>query len=351
MFQSIIGHLLLALDGEVSRYEPVDPLGTTCCVNVMFVVILCFLLLLTSRSGETMSRSLDVTTGGASLVGIERMIDARQLASAREQLKAEVAAHGETYQTHFLEARIQFGERRYEESLKQLERSFALHRQDARVYLLAGMNWVILERLDLARPFFETAVQLAPEDAMMHYHLGRYYYTAQRFAQAEQAFRAALKRNPESVRARDNLGLALEAQSKTEEAVAAYRKAIELAEAQKLNIEWPWLNLAKLLLDKNRFEESLALLEPALRMNPQSAEVFYVQGKVLQKLGRYAEAVAALQHSIRNDAKFSESHYLLGRLYLKQGRKLEAQREMEIFQELRRTSQKKAGVMASRMEP
>ena len=285
------------------------------------------------------------------LQAIGRLIDEGKLAAARDQLQEEVIARGENYQTLFLQARILFGEKRYEESLKQLERSFALHRKDARVYLLAGMNWVILERLDLARPFFEAAAQLAPTDGVMQYHLGRYYYSAQRFAQAEQAFRAALKLSPDSVKAYDNLALALEAQRKTEEAETYYRKAIELAETQKLVAEWPWLNLAKLLVEKGRHEESLALLESAQRMNARSAEVFYVRGKVLQKLGREAEAEVALQRSVQNDAKFPDSHYLLGRIYLKQGRKREAQREMAIFEELKQTSRKKSGAMASGSKP
>jgi tetratricopeptide (TPR) repeat protein len=287
------------------------------------------------------------TTSQRPLQTIGRLIDEGKLAAARHQLQKELTVRGENYQTLFLQARILFGEKRYEESLKQLERSFALHRKDPRVYLLAGMNWVILERLDYARPFFVEAARLAPADGTMQYHLGRYYYSAQRFAQAEQAFRAGLKLNPDSVKGYDNLALALEAQRKTDEAEAAYRKAIELAEAQKLATEWPWLNLAKLLVEKGRHEESLALIESAQRMNPQSAEVFYVRGKVLQKLGREAEAEAALQRSLQNDAKFPDSHYLLGRIYLKQGRKLESQREIEIFQGLKESSRTKAGGMAS----
>ena len=89
------------------------------------------------------------------------------------------------------------------------------------------------------------------------------------------------------------------------------------------------------------------MLESAQRMNPQSAEVFYVSGKVLQKMGREAEAEAALQRSVRNDAKFPDSHYLLGRIYLKQGRKSESQREMEIFQGLKQASKPKGGAMVS----
>ena len=212
----------------------------------------------------------------ASLEAIGRLIDEGKLDVARRQLQEEVTGRRENYQTLFLQARILFAEKQYQESLKQLERSLALHRQDARVYLLAGMNWVILERLDLARPFFEEAARLAPGDGLMQYHLGRYYYSAQRFAQAEQAYRTALKLNPDSVKTYDNLALALEAQRKTDEAEECYRKAIELARLQKLTTEWPWLNLAKLLIEKDRHEESLALLDSAQRMNPQSAEVFYV---------------------------------------------------------------------------
>ena len=282
-----------------------------------------------------------------SLPAIARLIDEGKLPAARQQLQEEVTRHGETYQTFFLQARILFAEKRHPESLKQLERSFALHRQDARVYLLSGMNWVILERLDLARPFFEEAARLAPGDGLMQYHLGRFYYSAQRFAQAEQAYRTALKLIPDSVKAYDNLALALEAQRKTEEAEACYRKAIELAGLQKLTTEWPWLNFAKLLIEKDRHEESLALIESAQRMNPQSAEVFYVRGKVLQKLGREAEAETALQRSVQNDGTFPDSHYLLGRIYLKQGRKSESQREMEIFQGLKQSSRPKGGAMVS----
>jgi len=308
----------------------------------MLAFCLILMLSLVAQVGAT----AESVTNQPLLQGIGRLIDEGKLADARRELQEQVTARGETYQTLFLQARILFGEKRHEESLKQLERSIALYRQDAKVYLLAGMNWVILERLDLARPFFEEAARLAPDDGTMQYHLGRYYYSAQRFAQAEQAFRAGLKLNPDSVKGYDNLALALEAQRKTDEAEASYRKAIELANTQKLATEWPWLNLAKLLIEKGRHEESLALLESAQRMNPQSAQVFYVRGKALQKLGRETEAEAALKRSVQNDAKFPDSHYLLGRIYLRQGRKPESQREMDIFQGLKQSAKTSGGGMA-----
>ncbi len=283
---------------------------------------------------------------GAQLQEIGKLIDAGKIELARARLKDTVASHGANSETWFLEARLLFNERQFNESLKMLERSFALNKGDANVYLLSGQNWVVLDRLDLARPFFEQAVQLAPKDPTMHYHLGRYFYTAQRFALAERAFRSTVALDPASSKGYDNLGLALEAQHKDEEAVAAYRKAIALTEQQEIKNEWPCLNLAKFLLDRDQHEEALSLANQAHRMNPQSAQVMFVQGKALHKLGKDAQSLEALQRSIQADSGFAESHYLLGRIYLKQGRKQDAQRELELFQEIKKREEKKGGAMA-----
>jgi Flp pilus assembly protein TadD len=285
---------------------------------------------------------------GESIQAIGEMIDANQLELAKRTLRKEVEDKGPNYQTHFLEARIFFSEKRFQDSLNALQRSFALEKSDPRVFLLAGMNWVVLDRLDLARPFYEEAVKLAPADATLHYHLGRCYYSGQHFALAEREFREVVRLQPETVKAYDNLGLALEAQNKDKQAIECYQKAIELTEIQNLKTEWPYLNLAKFLLTKGQDERSLSLARKAGEKNPGSAESFYVQAKALQKLGKDDDALQALRRSIENDPNFSEARYLLGRLYLKQGRKEEAQREMEIFQSLKQKEPKKSGGMSGK---
>jgi tetratricopeptide (TPR) repeat protein len=303
---------------------------------------------LSTPSSEREDRSLELIGDSPSLQLVARLIDEGRFDAARQRLLAEVNEQGSNYQTHFLEARILFGERRFQDSLNALQKSFSNEKRDPRVYLLAGMNWVLLDRLDLARPFFEQAVKLAPANDMMHYHLGRYYYTAQHFAMAEREFREVVRLQPEAVKGYDNLALALEAQSKDEEAIECYRKAIDLAEQQHLKTEWPYLNLAKFLLAKGHADESLSLARKAGEKNPRSAEVYYVQGKALQRIGKDDEAVQALLRSIEIDPKFSESHYLLGRIYLKQGRKAEGQNEMETFQLLKQGERNKPSGMGGK---
>ncbi|MCI0422251.1 MAG: tetratricopeptide repeat protein [Acidobacteria bacterium] len=153
-----------------------------------------------ARSAGGTDKPLELKAASPSILDIDRLIEANQLDAAWERLRQELSERGPSYQLHFLEARILFGEKRFEESLKALERSFGLEKRDAKVYLLAGLNWVVLDRLDLARPFFEEAVKLAPRDDSMHYYLGRYYYTAQFFALAELAFRESLRLQPAAVK-------------------------------------------------------------------------------------------------------------------------------------------------------
>jgi len=272
---------------------------------------------------------------------IERLISSGELQQAREKLNEEIRGRGETYKSLYFEALILFKENRFMESLQKLERSLALERQHPEAHKLTGLILVVLERFDVARPFLEAAVQLAPSDSMAHYYLGRLYYTIQRFPQAASEFQTVIRLDPTYVKAYDNLGLALEALGDEEAAIQSYHKAIELNERQMLRNEWPYLNLGKFLVTRNRYEESLSVVRKAVELNPKSAEAYYVLGKVLAKLGKDSEALEALKRSTLNDPKYGEAHYLLSRIYLKRGQEEEAQKEISIFQELKESGKKK----------
>jgi tetratricopeptide (TPR) repeat protein len=265
---------------------------------------------------------------------VSRLIDANKLGEASSRIRELVQLGGENYKTLYYEALILFKENRYSESLKTLERAFATQKYDPDLYFLAGMNWVALNQLRLARPFYLAACQLAPEDALMHYHMGRLYYTDQQFAAAEKSFRRTLEIDPTFVKGHDNLGLALEALGKEEEAIESYRKAISLTEQQGLNYEWPYVNLGRFLFKKNRFDESLDLARRATVVNEHSSESFYLLAENLNKGGKLPEAKEALKVAIKNNPEYSKPHYLLGQILRRQGLQEEARKELQVFQEL-----------------
>jgi tetratricopeptide (TPR) repeat protein len=301
----------------------------------LLVLLWPFLIRLVFHSQDSNSSPENLPLLGAPQT-IETLIEQGQLQEAEQKLKEEIAARGQTYKTFYLEAFILFKEKRFMESLEKLERSFSLEKHDPEVQKLAGLNWVVLNRLDNAEPFLKSAAQLAPNDYLAHYYLGRLYYTAQRFSEAESEFQKVLKLNPYFVKGHDNLGLTLEALGNEQPAIQSYLRAIELNEQQNLQNEWPYLNLAKFLLALNRYQESFTWAKKSTQMNPRSAEAFYTLGKVLDKLGKDVEALEALEASRQNDSNFAETHYLLSRIYLKQGRQEEARRESEIFQQLKK---------------
>jgi tetratricopeptide (TPR) repeat protein len=148
------------------------------------------------------------------------------------------------------------------------------------------------------------------------------------------------------MKAYESLGLALEEIGQEESAVESYNQAVKIAEQAQLNDSSPYYNLSKLLHRQNRFQESLPFLEKALRLNPQSAEIAYTYGKALHQLGREIEAITALVNSTRHAPEWAAPHYLLSRIYLNLRREDEAQKQMQLFQELR-SAQSRPGRMDS----
>jgi tetratricopeptide (TPR) repeat protein len=286
-------------------------------------------------------------TADATNTQIDRLIETGKLREAQERLGSIIKTTGESPSTMLLEARLLFKQQRFIESIKKLETLLAatggssLKSLDAEAHKLMGLNLVLINRLDLAEPFLKDSVAMRPNDYLARFHLGMLYYTSSRFSAAETELRETVKLTPEFAKGYDALGLTLEELGKDEAALGAYRRAIELSGKQKLKDASPYLNLGKFLLAKNRYEESLPLLEKAITLDPGSAEAAFQLGKTLSKFGRESAAIRALQQAIQNNPDYAEPHYLLSRIYLNQGREEEAVREMRIFQELRQMRQRK----------
>jgi len=265
---------------------------------------------------------------------IEALITSGDLRQARQRLIEETAAKGETAPGLYLEARILFEEKRYEEALRTVRRSLTLAPEAPELYKLAALSAIRVSRLDIAEAALKTAAQLAPGDYLVHFHLGALYYTKSLFLAARPELEEATHLNPEYMPALLFLGLTLEEVSDEQSAVATYRKAIEVAAAQHGAREMPYIYLGRFYYRLGRFEESLPLLETAAKMNPGSAEAWLELGKTLHGLQRDGEAIAALERSAADETRDPEPHYLLYRILESQGHDEPAQRELQRFQEL-----------------
>jgi tetratricopeptide (TPR) repeat protein len=265
---------------------------------------------------------------------IEALIAAGDLPRARRQLTQENAARGETPAGLYLEAKILFAEQRYQGALQTAQHALTMAPNTPEIYKLAALSAIRLDRLEVAEPALKMAAQLAPGDYLAHFHLGALYYTKSLFLAAKPELETASKLNPEYMPALLFLGLTFEEVSNEESTVATYRKAIELAEAQRSARETPYIYLGRFYYRRDRFNDSLPLLEKAAELNPGSGEAWLVLGKTLHGLKRDGEAITALERSAAADAGNPEPHYLLYRILKSQGHEEPAQRELLRFEAL-----------------
>ena len=155
-----------------------------------------------------------------------------------------------------------------------------------------------------------------------------------RFEQAVARFERVLRLNPKSYKAYDNLGLCNEALNKEEDAIKYYLKALELVHKDHPTYDWPYANLANLMINRGEYRKAFDLGVEASRRNPSSARNFYLTAKALSNLDQIDVSIKWLKQSIGLDPDYPEPHYLLARLYRKKGLPDEAERELIAFREL-----------------
>jgi tetratricopeptide (TPR) repeat protein len=288
--------------------------------------------------------SLEAVRNRTSNRTIEGLIEAGRLLEARARLREMVAAGGESPLSLYLEARILFRERKFAESISQLERSIRLDWRNPEAHKLLASNATLLDKIDLAEASLKSALELAAHDYMARFHLGLLYYTTSRFSLAEAELRRVIELKPAFAKGYDALGLVLEELSDGDAVIQAYKRAIQVTQEQDTKDEMPYLHLGKFLQSKGRYDESLLFLRKAAELKPRSAEALYHLGKAFEKVGNQADALDALLLAIRNDPKLSEAHYLLGQIYLSLGRLEDANKQLRIFQELKHVELKKEEV-------
>src|SRR5206468_595622 len=255
----------------------------------------------------------------------------------------------------------------YEKSIEPLKKAIALGPGDTRAYLNLGLSYVELGREAEAMEILQKAAELWPQDIEVLYHLGAIYTrlmttTYQKMAQAD----------PDSYRVHQLLGASYEARKDTRKAIEEYKLAIakkpdfaglhyalgnvywkegdlEKAEEeflQELKIApedylTTW-KLGNIYLVRKQYDLALQYLEKAVLQKPDLGQAHRDLGKALIGTdGNMERAVAHLKRVVQLAPEEPTSHYLLAQVYKKQGRKAEQQKELEIFERLRKIQQQK----------
>ncbi|MGI8988212.1 MAG: tetratricopeptide repeat protein [Bryobacteraceae bacterium] len=179
------------------------------------------------------------------------------------------------------------------------------------------------------------AIDIEPRNAELHYALGRIYYQESRPEPASRQFNKTVELDPASYKAWDNLGLCYQALNRDPEAIRAFLKSLDLVHEKHRDYEWPYANLADLLIRKGDYEKAFELAAEAAERNPRSARNFYLTGKSLVKLHKLELGIRWLKRATEVDPDYPEAHYLLARTFRETGQLEEGKRELRQFEEAR----------------
>ena len=189
--------------------------------------------------------------------------------------------------------------------------------------------------VETAKATFIRLLDRYPDDEDVAYMLGRIYYQEGFIDLAMGQFQRILKRNPSSYKALDNLGLCDEAQGNYDAAMRHYLAAIKLVEKDHPEYEWPYTNLADLLLKTGDPQRAFDAASKAANRNPMSARSFYVGAKALNRLEKPELALNWLERSAALNPTSSETWYLLGMVYRKLQQNDKAEEATRKFRELK----------------
>jgi tetratricopeptide (TPR) repeat protein len=110
-------------------------------------------------------------------------------------------------------------------------------------------------------------------------------------------------------------------------AIEWYRRAID----QDHGYVAAYVNLGRVLQDRDRAAEAEAVYREALRHDPRDATLLFNLGVLLYDAGRNGEAIEAYTAALRSDPEFADAHYNLALAYEAAGSTREALRHYNAY--------------------
>jgi tetratricopeptide (TPR) repeat protein len=172
------------------------------------------------------------------------------------------------------------------------------HSRVAPARFLAAQGFMMCEDYERALGELRGVAELDPRLPRVHYHTGQSLIRLNRLPEAEQAFRREL-----AVNASDE--------------VSKYHLAYVLLEQQR------------------EPEEALRLLREAIAARPAYADAHYQLGKALVERGELKQAIEHLETAARAEPSRDYIHYQLSIAYRRAARTADAERELQLYRELK----------------
>ncbi|MBI4854407.1 MAG: tetratricopeptide repeat protein [Acidobacteria bacterium] len=169
-------------------------------------------------------------------------------------------------------------------------------------------------RYEEALPLAQKELSVNPNSVPGHLAMARLYDIKENYQKALESILEVTKNvyqpNPQL---EYEVGLAFYKVGDLKQAEIRMKKAIELDSS----FYEPLVNLAKILQKQNRYEEAIIILDKAIKMAPNDADIYNLYGANLFEQNKLCEAKSYLLKSISLNNKIAETHYNLARVFSK----------------------------------
>lgn len=230
----------------------------------------------------------------------DNAIEAYQAVAGSKEVTAVVKEARErlnklTATIHFRAAGRLFQEKKYEESLKELQAVFSITPDNAEAHFAAGLAWQRLGRLKEAIESFKKVTDINPRHADAHMQLALTYESQSAFVESIESFKKVISISANPSQIED-----AEKRLREDEARLETRRHFEAAALMIRSEQW-----------KDALKETRAILA----VEPKNPNALFNLGLIQHNLKEDKEAIDALKQATEIDAKFQKGYYQLGVIY------------------------------------
>jgi tetratricopeptide (TPR) repeat protein len=214
----------------------------------------------------------------------------------------------------------------YQQALQLFQKAYTVTPNNAALNYKIGETYLQLQNAEAAMPFVKAAVNLEKQNAYYYLLLAQLHTAQSQFTEAAQAYNDLLSNVPNSGEYLFNLADLYLSQSRFEEALKTYERIEkEFGEMEQLLV-----NRQQIYLRQKNIDKAIQEGEKLLALNPTEVRYFLAQAELLNASKKPDEAIAILNKALRIEPNNPFAHLMLSDLNRQKGNKAEAEKEVQM---------------------
>jgi len=263
------------------------------------------------------------------LTDCQTLIDQRHYDAASAKLQAWLHDHPDSASAHFLLGYALYRQQKARESLAEYTAGARSSKPAANDLAVVAMDYILLHDYPDADKWLTQAASWSPDNELYWYYLARTKYAENHFDEAIGIFRKCLALSPHDLRAEYNLGLSYEGLGRNDDAAAAYRTAIAWQQNAATQDPQPYLDLGILLLEENKPNDALPLLQKAVALDPRNPRAHEQLAQAWEQLRNLPTADSEMKAAVALAPDVPSLHFEMGRILQREGRSAQAKIEFD----------------------